>query len=154
MKVKVIVPNGLVFNALKLARAIENTLEGAAKDVKVDFDTTTQTWKERPEFTIERKAGVRTVATDDEVYGYVNDGTPPHVITAHGPGGLVFGVPSSPKTRVRVIGSRAGSQGSSIVHTRQVHHPGTQARAFDDAIKGKWDDMLGDVFQRAIDSEV
>lgn len=154
MKMTAILPKGLVFNASKLARAIENTLEGAAKDVKVDFGVTTQTWKVRPAFTIERETGRRIVATDDDIYGFVDEGTPPHVITAHGPGGLVFGMPSSPKTSVRVIGSKAGSRGSTIVRTHQVHHPGTEARAFSDEIAEKWDKQLPTIMQRSIDSEV
>jgi hypothetical protein len=53
-----------------------------------------------------------------------------------------------------VIGSRAGSRGTTIVHTRQVHHPGTQAREFEEVIGEKWNGLLATIFQRAIDSEV
>jgi len=154
MKMKAIVPKGLVFHARALARAVENTLEAAAKDVQVDFGVTTQTWKHKPEFTIEREAGQRIVSTQDDVYGYVSEGTRPHVITAHGRGGLVFGVPSSPKTHVRAIGSGRGSRGTTIVHARQVHHPGTEAREFEEVIGAKWDKQLPVLMQRAIDSEV
>lgn len=154
MKMKVLIPKGLVFNAPKLARAVENTLEAAAKDVKVDFGVTTQTWKQKPEFTIERKTAERIVSTQDEIYGYVSEGTRPHVITARGRGGLVFGVPSSPKTHVRAIGSGRGSRGTTIVHARQVHHPGTEAREFEEVIGAKWEKQLPIVMQRALDSEV
>lgn len=155
MAMKVILPRKLL-NTPGLVRAIENALTGAAKNVKVDFDVTTRTWKNRPTFTIDREPGKRTVSTDDEIYSYVNDGTRPHIIAPKKPDGvLAFGVPSSPKTAVRVIGSSKGSRGSTIVRTpKPVRHPGTDAREFDVTIKDKWDDMLPGILQRAIDSEV
>lgn len=151
MRVKV--PKELV-NTAKLQRAIENALTGEAKAVKVDFGVTTQTWKHRPEFAIESEEGRRVVATDDEVFEFVDAGTRPHIITAHGPGPLVFGVGGSPKTTPKVIGSRAGTKGGAIVRARTVHHPGTAPRDFTETIKEKWDDRLPDVLQRAIDAEV
>jgi hypothetical protein len=35
-----------------------------------------------------------------------------------------------------------------------VQHPGTDAREFVETIGEKWNDRLGDVLQRSIDSEV
>lgn len=155
MGMKVILPRKLL-NTPGLVRAIENALTGAAKNVKVDFDTTTQTWHTRPTFTIDREPGKRTVSTDDPPYPWVNDGTPRHIIAPKKPGGvLVYGVPSSPKTAVRVIGSSAGSRGSTIVRTpKPVQHPGSDAREFDEEIKEKWDDKLPGILQRAIDAEM
>lgn len=155
MSMKVIIPRKLL-NTAKLVQAIENALTGSAKAAKVDFDTTTRTWRNRPEFTIDREPGKRTISTDNEIYGYVNDGTPSHIIAPKKPGGmLVFGVPYGAKTAVRVIGSKAGSKGSTIVRTRkQVLHPGTDAREFDEAIREKWDDLLPATLQRAIDAAV
>lgn len=152
MNVKV--PKELV-NTVKLRRAIENALTGEAKAVHVDLSVTTRTWKHRPAFTIDREDGLkRTVATDDEVFGYVDEGTPPHLIVAHGPGPLVFGVGGHAKTTPRVIGSKAGGKGVTIVRARAVHHPGTAAREFTETVKDKWDDRLPDILQRAIDAEV
>jgi hypothetical protein len=150
VQAKVIIPKGLVFNAPALARAIENALEGAAKDVKVDFQVTTQTWNTRPEFTVERKTAERIVSTQDEVYGYVDEGTPKHEISPKPGGMLVFGTGGSPKTRPLAIGSTRGRQGGVIVHTRKpVHHPGTKARQFSDVIKEKWDKQLPVIMQRS-----
>jgi hypothetical protein len=153
MKMNVKVPRELV-NTAKLKRAIENALEGEAKAVKVDFAVTTQTWAHRPEFTIDREDGRRTVATDDEIYDFVDAGTKPHLITAHGPGPLTFGVGGHAKTAPRVIGSTAGGKGSTIVRARQVHHPGSAPRDFAETIARKWDDRLPHILQLAIDSEV
>jgi hypothetical protein len=154
MKMKVIILKGLVVNAPKLVRAIENGLEGAAKDAKVDFGVTTQTWQTKPVFTIERKTAERIVSTTDEIYGFVNDGTPPHIIVPHSTTVLTFGVGGAPKTAPRVIGSRGGSRGATIVRAKVVHHPGTEARQFDEAISKKWDDLLPSVLQRSIDAEL
>lgn len=155
MSMKVILPRNL-FSTAKLEQAIENALTGSAKAAKVDFDVTTQTWDRRPDFTIDSEPGKRTISTENEIYGYVNDGTRPHIIAPKNPGGmLVFGVPSGAKTQVRTIGSGAGSKGSTIVRTRKpVQHPGTDAREFDQVIKEKWDDLLPKTLQGAIDSEV
>lgn len=154
MKMNVKVPKQL-FNTAKLNRAIENALTGEAKAVKIDLDTTTQTWTHRPAFTIDKTEGRRVVATDDEVYGFVDEGTDAHLIVAKSPTKpLTFGVGGRPKTTPRVIGSRAGAKGSTIVRAQVVHHPGTNAREFTDTVKEKWDDRLPDVLQRAIDAEV
>lgn len=154
MKMRVVVPKEL-FNTAKLKRAIENALTGEAKAVKVDLDTTTQTWKHRPAFTIDRDEGRRVVATDDEVYGFVDEGTDAHLIVAKSPTKpLTFGIGGRPKTAPRVIGSRPGAKGSTIVRAQVVHHPGTSAREFTDTVKEKWDRILPDQLQRAIDSEL
>lgn len=147
------IPRNL-FNTAQLERAIENALTGSAKAAKVDFDVTTQTWTKRPEFTIDSEPGKRTISTDNEIYGYVNDGTPPHPIVAKNAPTLVFGVPFKAKTAVRVIGSGAGSKGATIRRPKAVQHPGTDAREFDQVIKEKWDDLLPVTLQRSIDSEL
>jgi hypothetical protein len=154
VKMKVILPRSLVFNAPKLTRALENGLEGAAKDVQVDLQVTTQTWTTKPVFTIKRRVAGRAISTDDEIYGFVNDGTKPHVIAPRGKKVLTFGVGGSAKTAPRVIGSQSGSRGATIVRAKVVHHPGTEAREFDETIGKKWDDHLPVILQRAIDSEV
>ena len=153
MSMKVIIPRNL-FNTAKLERAIENALTGSAKAAKVDFDVTTQTWDRRPDFTIDSEPGKRTISTDNEIYGYVNDGTESHPIVAKNAPTLVFGVPFGAKTQVRVIGSGAGSRGTIIRRPKAIMHPGTVAREFDQVIKEKWDDLLPKTLQRSIDSEV
>lgn len=154
MKMKVLLPKGLVFNAPALARAVENALEGAAKDVKADLGVTTQTWKDKPAFAIERATAERIVSTQDAVYGYVDEGTPAHEIAPRPGGMLVFGTGGSPKTRPQAIGSTRGRAGGVIVHTRKaVHHPGTAPRLFSTVIADKWEKQLPVLMQRALDSE-
>lgn len=158
MKIKVIIPRGLLLDPARLVRGLENGLTAAAKATKIDFDVTTQTWRKRPDFTIKDQPSERIIATDNEIYGYVNDGTRPHIIVAKNGKSLAFkwgGKGSySPKTAVRVIGSGASSQSGSIIRPRAIHHPGTDAREFDQVIADKWEDKLPEIVQRAIDSEV
>ena len=84
------------------------------------------------------------VDTSDEIYGYVNDGTPPHPIpkVPKISGSLAFqwGGKGSykAKTAPRVIGSTGGGPTGPMVFPKQVQHPGTKARNFDDEIQKKW----------------
>ena len=151
---KVIVPKDLILDPQKLARAIQNGLDGAAKGAVVDFKTTTATWDHQVDFeTAEPDAARRVVGTDDEIYGYVNTGTRPHVIVAHR-AALAFGVGGRPKSRPGYIGANTGSKGKGTVFRKMVNHPGTKARGFDKAIAAKWQEQLPIIMQRAIDSEV
>lgn len=153
--IKVFVPKTFVADPQKLARAVANALDGAAKGALVDFKVTTQTWQHQPEFDIqEPSADRRVVGTSDEIYGYVSGGTKPHVIVAHGKALAFPGGKFRAKTQPRVIGSGAGSKGGAIILRPKVNHPGTTAREFDEAIAEKWQKELPKTMQRAIDSEV
>lgn len=153
IKTKVFVPKFL--SAVKMKRVVENAMEGAARGVQIDMQVTTQTWKNKPAFGIDRPSwAARNVFTTDFVYGLVDEGTRPHIIVARNASTLRFGVSSKPKTTPRVIGSTAGSRGSTIVFTPRVKHPGTEPREFSQEISDKWRRILPDTLQRAIDSEV
>lgn len=154
IKLRAIIPTKIILDPEAMARAIENTLDGVAKDIKVDFDVTTQTWKDRPAFSTEKREGYRSVSTEDEIYGYVNFGTRPHVIMPVRARALRFQTGFRPKTRVRFIGSNVGGTSGPFVGARQVQHPGSEGRAFDETIQSKWDALMQNTFQRAIDSEI
>lgn len=150
---KAIIPRGKIIDASGMERALENALTGVAKDVLIDFKVTTQTWKDKPTFTIERKAGYRKISTDDRIYGYVNFGTKPHLIRAK-KRFLSFRGGYRAKTTPRIIGSTTGGASGKPLFAKVVHHPGTKARAFDEAIKDKWDDLFPGIIQRAITAEI
>lgn len=151
---KLILPKKLIADPQKLARALTNTLNGVQKNIKIDFDVTTQSWKDRAEFLMTSPdTWTRRAATSNKIYGYVNDGTRPHRILPKKKM-LRFNTPFSPKTLPNQIMSGPGSKGASVVFSRGVNHPGTKARKFDVAIKQKWDAQFGPIMQRAVDSEV
>lgn len=138
-RAKVILPKRIIFDARKLERVIENTLDGVAESGRVDFEVTTQTWNNKPAFNIEKERGKRTVYTDSAQYAYVNYGTRAHTIRPRSASQLAFPANYRAKTTPRVIASRSGGASGPTVYTREVHHPGTQAREFDKEIKKKWD---------------
>jgi hypothetical protein len=139
-----------------MARAITNTLNAVALDIKADFAVTTQTWGDKPMFAITSPTPyTRAIGTDNENYTRLNEGTRPHVIAPRPGGTLVFRTPFKSKTLPRTIASGSGSKGANQVFTRKpIQHPGTEARQFDTVIKEKWDKQVGSIFQRAIDAEV
>lgn len=152
----VIVPKGIGLNAKALNRAIENTLTAAARSAKVDFGVTVRTWsaKDKPTFVIVRLAYQRIVGTDSKIYQYVTRGTRPHKIKAKTRAGLAFKVGGfRAKTRPNWIGSNKGAQGKEWRGAREVDHPGTSARGFEQAIGQKWQKELPVLMQQAIDAE-
>lgn len=158
MKLRAIIPQQLALDPKRLMRGIQNGLDASAKAVKVDFGVTTQTWKRKVQFEIIETEDGRIVGTDDEIYGYVNDGTDAHDITPKRGKVLVFpwGGKGSyrPKTAIRTIGSTGGGSSGGIVKLKRVKHPGTDAREFDETIARKWRELFPRTLQRALDAEV
>lgn len=142
---KVIMPPLPLLDPRKIARAVENALDGAAKDVKVDFLVTTQTFDHTVEFTIESKEGWRSVSTTDAPYCYINAGTK----VRH----ALMSPDFRAKTRPRYIGSNKGRGGVLIV-SRKINLPGIEAREFDKTIAEKWQKEFPVILQRAIDAEI
>jgi hypothetical protein len=152
---KLIIPKKLIADPKRMARVLTNGLNGVQKDIKIDFDVTTQGWDEEVEFTTSSPSTwTRRTATSNKIYGYVNDGTRPHRIVPKGGGVLRFNAPFRAKTVPGRIMSGPGSAGGAEVFSRGVNHPGSAPRNFDKTIKEKWDKQFATVMQRAIDSEV
>ena len=84
IRVRAILPKPMrvsVFDAVGIAET-----KAFAEDVKKDFQLTTATWTHKVTFKITVKHTPATVSasigTADEIYGYVNNGTSPHIIRA------------------------------------------------------------------------
>jgi len=154
IRMRPILAKGTGIDTRKLQRAIDNGLDAAARGALVDFHVTTQTWKHQPEFRIESSPGRRLIYTDDEIYGWVDAGTRPHIIRPKGNKPLAFRYPFKAKTVPRQIRSRKGSYGKNWARAKWVLHPGTFAREFTDVIHLKWAKELPRTLQRAIDAEV
>lgn len=128
-------------------RELLNALREVGKEVQKDFESTVATWEDenKPEFgmIISLTGGEASVVVDvesnGEIYGYVNNGTKPHLIPKNGPGILKISEGYQPKTMPGVIGSRSGGAGNRfIIRKTQIQHPGTEPRYFDKAIAKKW----------------
>lgn len=142
-RAKAIFPKSVLANPKAVVRALENTLTGVAKNVKVDFDVTTQTWNTRPQFTITTSPGKRLVATKSDIFRYVSRGTKVRY--------AVMTNPFAPKTRTGYIGSNIGKGGMAFIGKKPL--PGIKARKFEPTIGRKWQKLMPAILQRAIDSE-
>lgn len=151
---KVIIPKKLSVDPRKMAQAITNTLNSTALAIKADFAVTTQSWNDKPTFAITSPtAYTRAIGTDDEIYSMLNKGTKEHDIFPKPGKILAFRTPFRSKTLPRTIASGPGSKGNVKAISRHgVHHPGTEARAWDTTIAEKWQKQFGNILQRAIDA--
>ncbi len=146
---KVIRPKPLKVDAIRLE--LLNEMRKVATQIKKDFQATTATWDHKPKFeqiiSLIPKGPELMVATDDEIYAYVDKGTglygPKHAkyrIPKQGTGLLAFPSGYVAKTVPNVIGSKAGgSYGDTIVVKGPIWHPGIKPRNFDKLIQKKWD---------------
>lgn len=114
-----------------------------SEEARKEFEEATLKWKNKPKW-IKRPPKIRdrsvisyqvvAIGSDKviKVFGYVDKGTQPHIITPKKPGGmLVFNVGYSAKT-LPVANANVGTGMSTgaLVRTQLVHHPGTEPREF------------------------
>lgn len=147
-KFKSIIPSKFKLTAMKTAiKAVSGDVGG---EIKKDFEKTTRTWEHNVNFRVE-SSGVFSMTvkiyTTDQIYFWVNDGTNYRFIA--GPVMVTTGF--KPKTRPGVIDSFSGSKGIPI-YARNVEHPGSEARKFDEAIAKKWEPKLQVELQLALDA--
>lgn len=83
-------------------------------------------------------------------YELVNNGAPPHTITPRRRGMLRFQTGYRASTSPRVISSRANARFGNVISTPVVHHPGFEARAFDETIALDYYDTFAEDMQDAI----
>lgn len=150
-RIEAIVPKNLDWGK-EAEAAIQSALDQGAKEIQSQFQKTVATWKNRPNAFI-RKVGqmVREIGINDERYGWVNDGTRPHIIRAK-KRALAFNVPYGPKTQPRQIGSTQANIGATQLLRKEVHHPGTKAREFDEAIAVDVEKTIAQIFDDAFNS--
>lgn len=114
-------------------QAIEDSLRRTSRLVISDFESTVADWKEKPVFFVRVDDRSITAGTDNQIYVYVNDGTPAHIIRARNAPNLIFRQGGFiPKTQVGRIRSRPGRAANGpMVSKKQVMHPGSEGRHFD-----------------------
>lgn len=135
-------------------KEIRNILEKVGRQVERDFKDTTRTWARDVEFSVkvvkERGRLGITAGTDDEIYGYVNHGTRPHVIRAKNAPMLAFPGGYVAKSKPGRIVSRRGGSFGPTRFAQEVNHPGTEARKFDALIARRRQKTIETLLNKAI----
>lgn len=134
--------------------AVRAEAEAIRDEMFKDFDKTVKTWNHKPTFaggvTVKGQQIAVEIKTDDEVYGYVTEGTKKHIIRPVRAKRLRFQKNYKAKTTPRVIGSKAGGPSGKEVFAKVVHHPGTKARKFHETIAKKWKPEFSKRMQAAL----
>lgn len=143
------------FNASVFRQEIKAEAKAVAADMKKDFEKTTRTWKHKVAFkdtsTESGDEATASVETKDEIYGYVDQGTKPHIIRPRKRKGLLsFKSKYKAKTTPHVINSHQGGASGKQVFARVVHHPGTDPRYFTRDIQAAWQPK----FKKRIESAI
>jgi hypothetical protein len=129
-------------------QVLENALENEAKPHFVDaFKAIVADWDHAPDFAARKSitndsitVSVYATGKNKQIYEYVTKGTRPHTISAKNAPSLVFmwGGPGSYKPKTApggVFGGPGVVVGGKLTFRKQVHHPGTKARKFEEFIR-------------------
>ena len=145
LRLEVIVPKEGIADVPRLMRVVESSLNEAADGVKMQFNRTTLSWKERPEFVIESRPGERSIYTTNKIYRFVSGGTRVRrVVMTKG-----FKSKSHPGSMYSGVGRGGVAFGPSM----KIARPGIEARKFDEQVQKRWQKELPTQLQRAIDTE-
>lgn len=131
-------------DVMKIDRVRLNLLSMAHKverEIKKEFKKTVETWER--EVIFETKISLIggpsiKVWTYNQIYGWVNDGTPEHPIAAKNKPELAYRRGFKSKTVPRKISSRVGKTFGRMVRKKAVVHPGIVPREFVDVIKDRY----------------
>jgi hypothetical protein len=132
---------GLKPKKLKISQVrlnILNELRAEGRIIKKELEKTTATWKgAKPTFEIAigltGQDAIVLIGPAGNPEGaqkwvWLDEGTRPHVIRAKNAPNLVFQTGFTPKTKVKTFSSSAGSSSPPWRATKQVKHPGIEAR--------------------------
>jgi len=137
---KAITPNKL--NDKAMNAIFTAYLEQVASEILFSYEATTWSWKRKVKFVKEISVGPNSVdvlvGTDDQIYGYVDEGTKKHAIVPKKAKMLAFKTGGAPKTMPGIMVATKGAQGVNQVFAKKVMHPGTKARKFSKTIQKEW----------------
>ncbi len=136
--VKGIKPKKLKVDAFRLEML--NALRAEGRAVKKEYEKTTKTWKKKPEFEmligLTGKDASVLVGTDNEIYGYVDEGTEGHYVPKTGVATMKFRPGYKAKTKPKQIKSyKGGAFGNKIVRRGRWWVKGIQPREFSPTIQ-------------------
>jgi hypothetical protein len=116
--------------AKQARKAIDAALEAEAKDVKIDLEKPTKSWRNKPTFKVTQQKKSWKITTRQKYYVWTDYGTRAHIIVPKKAQMLVFPPNSRPKTRPGSLKGGPGARGTGRVWASRVRHPGTDARKF------------------------
>lgn len=146
LTIKAVVPKARALKAFDsriVARTIDIAFRDGAEKVQEDFGKTVETWDTAVVFLISRPdldtAEIKVAPGHPaQIYGYVDQGTKPHLIRARNVPRLRIPSFFTPKTIPGKLQSGEGGHSDSATFRREVHHPGIKARKFTKTIVKKW----------------
>lgn len=157
MPLKAIIPKQSFALSKPMTKALAQATTDTLNTMKKDFERTTRGWKTEVKFTTQKALNVTStsirgaVGTDNKIYGYVNNGTRPHIIRPKRAKALRFQTGYRPKTRFRTLISFSGGGAyGAYAYAKSVRHPGTKPREFDYTIA----DMRQPDFEKACRSAI
>jgi hypothetical protein len=126
---------------------VQEGINRTVQDIRADLERSTATWTHDVDFDVsisrQGKTVTTTVGTDDEIFGYVDRGTKPHIITPKRPGyPLRFRSGYKAKTIPGRIWSRPGGSFGNMIHAMVVHHPGFPGRHILETVTRKHEKSL------------
>lgn len=152
-KFKAIKPKKL--NDKEIKREIRNAVFRVGRQVKRDFERTVETWEHKPKFSLTTSVRQDSepgflVGTDDEIYNWVNNGTPEHIYGPSTASQLYFQPDYTSKTEPDEIMSRSGGKSGAFVSAQIVINPGISPRNFDKILAAKYEK----IWKRAIEDAI
>lgn len=125
-----------LFDYRKFRSDVVDNLAPTGERIAADFEERTKNWRTPPEFYVtseETAEGlILKVTTDNEIFGYVDQGTEPHEILPVNSPVLVFNI-----------------DGETIFTTR-VFHPGYAGSHISEEIAALWEDRWLEAVENAI----
>lgn len=122
----------------QLVPRLSEAMDKEQRAVIDDFQKSTASWKTNvrfdPDFIYNGAEMGFKVTSFSKIYAYVNFGTPPHLIYPRSAKMLVFGLPYTAKTKPGSLNSSGGGGGNQQAFAREVRHPGTAPRRFDQLV--------------------
>jgi hypothetical protein len=141
IRIKVTVPEIVLDSSFVREKIKQVMRQKTGPDLRKEFKKTVEGWADSPDFSITVYEASNSIITHvfpsgngTANYTRVNEGAPPHIIRPRHGGMLRFQTGYRAATSPRVIGSRAKNRYGNVISTPIVHHPGFEARAFDETI--------------------
>lgn len=136
-------------------RVIETTGNETLHAIEDDFKKTARTWRTKVDWILIQlypsgNSLTGASGTNNKIYGYVSQGTKPHVIKPKRSKYLRFLSGYRAKTIAGRIGSNAGGAYGTDVYAQTVNHPGTKAREFEETVAAKYQKVIEKRMQEAL----